>query len=135
MAVVNPSLGSKAEANTQGFKKEAEEMARYNRATQVMIDIVSDDLDCHGIRYHAMSVPQYETTFYREAIEDFREEVILDCGLSGDDIKTEFANGYFSDALYTAAVQAFMAQVNWSQVMTSYAIRGSIHEYGEEATV
>jgi hypothetical protein len=92
-------------------------MGRYNKATEMMLDLVRDDLDCHGIRYSAGAIGS------DKAIEDFKKEVILDCGLSDEDIETKFANGYFDDALYTAAVQAFMAQVNWSYVHASYSVR------------
>jgi molybdopterin-guanine dinucleotide biosynthesis protein len=79
-------------------------MARYNRATETMIDLACDDLE----RYDATT------------IEGFKNEVIKDHGMSDDDIETRFANGYSTDAICAVAVKAFMSLVNWGQVATKY---------------
>jgi len=80
---------------------------KYNGATEMMIDLVCDDLE------------RYDAT----CVDTFKNEVLRDHGLTDDCIETEFANGYSTDAIYTVAIQAFIAQVDWRQVRTKYWVR------------
>ena len=92
-------------------------MARYNKATETMIDLVCSDINLLE-RYGTTS----ETSSYRSLpiVEAFKNEVLDDHGLTDDRIEAEFMNGYVNDPLIIVAVQAFISQVNWKQVLTKY---------------
>jgi hypothetical protein len=100
-------------------------MERHNKATETMIDLVCRDLERYDtavderLRYDRYS----ENSSYSGSlplVEFFKQEVLWDHGLTDDSIEMMFANGYDTDALYTVAVQAFMKQVNWEQVLIKY---------------
>ena len=74
------------------------------KATQAMLDTI---LPYDG-RYSCRNVGRFQV------------EVMADYGLSHDKIASGFANGYPTDEFFTAAVQTFVAAVDWEVVHVGY---------------
>ena len=90
-------------------------MARYNKATKTMINLVCGDLERYG------DIPGSGRTIGPDA---FQQQVLEDNGLTDYAIERACANNYTSDVIYEAGAKAFLALVNWQQVLTKYRAEG-----------
>ena len=93
-------------------------MARYNKATKMMIDLAFCDIWDDWYPTTAQITSAGVTLF--TDVEVFKAAVLRGYGLTDDEIELKFANNYDDDALQAVAIQTFIAQVNWGQVLTKY---------------